>query len=67
MKQWIVNFKFKEAVASRYFQSTTVTAANIGLAVNRAWAIVKQREGVKGKRLKNVDISISLMQDISED
>lgn len=59
MKDWIVNFKFKEASASRYYQSASVTASDIGLAVKRAWSIVKQREGIKGKRLKTADISIT--------
>lgn len=65
-KQWLVNFKLKEIAASKYYQSASVEASDLGLAVRRAWAIVKKREGVKGKRLRNVDISVEELKESDE-
>lgn len=67
MKKYSVNFKLREVPASKYYQSVTVVANNIGLAVNRAWAEVKKRDGVKGRRIKNVDISVYQLDENSED
>jgi hypothetical protein len=58
MKKYSVNFKLREVPASKYYQSATVEASSIGLAVNRAWAEVKKRDGIKGKRIKNAEISV---------
>ncbi len=57
-KNWTVTFKFSQAAASRYWQSAEVEAYNFGMAVNRAWAIVKTRQGIKGKRLTQATISV---------
>lgn len=59
MKKWIVNFKLKEVAASKYYQSATVEASDMGLAVKRAWSMVKKREGVKGRRINSVDITVN--------
>jgi len=66
MKKYSVNFKLREVPASKYYQSATVEASNVGLAVNRAWAEVKKRDGIKGKRIKNVDISVYQLEDDGE-
>lgn len=57
-KTWIVNFKLKELSSSHYWQSAEVEATNVGLAVNRAWSIVKARPAVKGKRVNRVEITV---------
>ncbi len=56
-KHWTVTFKFSEAAASRYWQSAEVEASNFGLAVNRAWGVIKTRQGIKGKRLTQATIT----------
>lgn len=66
MKKWVVNFKLKEIAASKYYQSATVDATDLGLAVRRAWAMVKKREGIKGKRIKTVDIAVSELHESEE-
>lgn len=59
-KTWVVDFKIPQLSASHYWQSTEVKASNVGLAINRAWAIVKARPIVKGKRIKEATITIRL-------
>ena len=59
-KKWIIDFKLPQLSESRYWQSVEVEAANLGLAINRAWAIVKTRPAVKGKRIKEATISARL-------
>lgn len=59
-KNFNVTMKFPQASASRHWQSTDVQASNFGLAANRAWQTIKGRQGIKGKRLKSVTITITL-------
>lgn len=59
-KKFNVTMKFPEASASRHWQATTVEASNFGLAANRAWGEIKTRQGIKGKRLKTVTITITM-------
>lgn len=64
-KTWIVNFKLKELSASHWWQSVQVDASNIGLAINRGWAVVKTRPAVKGKRINKVEITAEICQNSS--
>jgi hypothetical protein len=57
-RNWIVDFKLPQLSASHYWHSVEVEASNIGLAVNRAWAEIKKRPAVKGRRIKDAQISI---------
>jgi hypothetical protein len=57
-KNWNVTFKLPQLVAHRAWQSTDVVAANFGLAVNRAWAVVKKRPEVKGRRIDECEIKV---------
>lgn len=63
-KKFNVTMKFPEASASRHWQATTVDASNFGLAANRAWQEIKTRQGIKGKRLKNVTINVQLLEEV---
>jgi hypothetical protein len=65
-KQWIVDFKLMQLSASHYWHSTEVEAPDIGLAVKRAWAIIKKKPAVKGKRLKEAQITIRLADNTEE-
>lgn len=55
-KNWVVNFTLPQLSASHHWHSTEVKAANIGLAVNRAWAVIKKKQSVKGRRLEEFRI-----------
>lgn len=57
-KNWIVDFKLPQLSASHYWFSVEVEASNVGLAVNRAWAEVKKRPAVKGRRIKDAQITV---------
>lgn len=57
-KTYIVDFKLPQLAAKSYWQSTEVEASNVGLAINRAWAIVKKRPAVKGRRIKEATITV---------
>jgi hypothetical protein len=57
-KNYVVDFKLPQLSASHYWHSVEVKASNIGLAVNRAWAEIKKRPAVKGRRLKEASIQI---------
>lgn len=52
-KDWTISFHINELPAAHCEQAVTVKAGNIGLAVNRAWAEVKKRSVVKGRRVKS--------------
>lgn len=56
-KTWLITFKLKELPASRYYQCVEIEASNLGMAINRAWAEVKQRPHVKGKRVTKGDVT----------
>lgn len=62
-KSWVVNFTLPQLSASSHWQSTEVKAANLGLAVNRAWTIVKTRPKVKGRRIEEFRIHGYLLKD----
>lgn len=58
VKTWNFFFKFPTAKAAHAEQIVTVKgASNLGLATNRAWAILKTRQGIKGGRLEQGSIS----------
>lgn len=57
-KNWIVDFKLPQLSASHYWHSVEVSASNIGLAINRAWAEVKKRPHVKGRRISEAQILV---------
>lgn len=57
-KNYVVDFKLPQLSASHYWHSVEVKASNIGLAVNRAWAEIKKRPAVKGRRLKEASIQV---------
>ena len=59
-KNWNITFKLPELPASRYYQAVTVKASNLGLAINRAWAEVKKRQHVKGRRVKQGQVSFEV-------
>lgn len=65
-KEYSVTFKLPQLPAAHCWQNTTVTAANFGNAANRAWAIIKKRPIVKGRRLKNTDIKIEIIGDSND-
>lgn len=56
-KKFIVDFDFRPMLASHYWQSVSVEASNLGLAINRAWAEVKTRPHVKGRRFEEGKIT----------
>lgn len=62
MKSWIIDFKLPQLSAAKYWHSVSVQAPDLGLAVKRGWAEIKKRPGVKGKRLKEATISISIIE-----
>jgi hypothetical protein len=61
-KEWIVDFKLMQLSASHYWHSVQVEAPDIGMAVKRAWALVKKKPQVKGKRLKEASVTIRLVE-----
>jgi len=59
-KRWNIRFLIYELPAAHAEQFVSVEAANMGLALNRGWAEVKKRAGVKGKRFRTGKITFSL-------
>jgi hypothetical protein len=59
-KSWTIDFKLPQLAAGHYWQSTTVEAPDLGLAIKRAWAEVKKRPSVKGKRIKQATIAVTV-------
>jgi hypothetical protein len=59
-KKFIATVKVPQLAASHYYHSTPVEAASIELALKRAWQIIKKRPHVKGKRIKQVQITLDL-------
>lgn len=58
IKVWNFFFKFPTAKAAHAEQLVTVKgASNLGLATNRAWSVLKKRQGIKGARLEEGSIS----------
>ena len=55
-KTFVVTFKLKELSASHYYHAVTVSANNVGRAIDLAWKEVKQRPSVKGKRIKKGEV-----------
>lgn len=66
-KTYTVHFELKELPAAHYWQSATVTASNPGLAANRAWALVKQKPGVKGRKITYGKISFQVQGETSDE
>lgn len=62
IKNWEISFKLEQLAAAHYWQSTTVEAPDLGLAIKRAWAIVKKRPAVKGKRVKTGSVSFKILE-----
>ena len=65
-KTWSVTFELKELPASHTWHSATVEASNIGLAINRAWAEVKTRHAVKGRRISYGKVMFEILKGASE-
>lgn len=59
-KAWVVNFKLPNLAASHYWQSVEIDAPDIGMAIKKAWAEVKKRPAVKGRRIKEAQITVNL-------
>ena len=59
-KRYNVQFEFRELSASHYRHFASVEAANLGLAINRAWAEVKKNQHVKGRRLSEGKITFTV-------
>jgi len=62
-KTWSITFKLPELSASHYWHNVSVDAANVGLAINRAWAEVKKRPAVKGRRVKMGEVKFEVLND----
>lgn len=65
-KKWIVDFNLVELKGGKNWQSIEVEAANPGNAVNRAWAEIRERNGVKGKRITEGTAKFRLEKDSGE-
>lgn len=59
-KNWTITFYVEQLAAAHAWQSTTVDASDLGLAIKRAWAIVKKRPAVKGRRVKSGSVKFTL-------
>ncbi len=65
-KNWLINFTLPQLSASHYYHGQVVQAANLGLAVNRAWSIVKKKPAVKGRRIEEFRIQGNVVKDTGE-
>lgn len=57
----IVGF-FPHIIAHRAYQSCDVDAANICAAPRRAMEVFKTRDGIKGRRIREVHLKIRLVE-----
>lgn len=59
-KTYVINFKLEQLPAAHYWQSAEVEATDLGQAVKKAFAIVKKRPAVKGRRIKTGSITFEV-------
>jgi hypothetical protein len=66
MKEFVVDFTFPEVSSGKMYQSSRQKATGMTTAVARAYKEVKQRPGIKGKRIHSVKISVVEIQALRE-
>lgn len=59
-KSFIITFKLPSLPSAHTWQSATVEASDIGLAIKRAWNIIKKRPIVKGRRIKQGEVKFEI-------
>ena len=69
-KKFSVTAHIPQAVAHRAFQNTEVSVPehlaegrDFGVAASRAWQIIREREGVKGKKITQVRFDVQFLTD----
>lgn len=58
MNRYQVTAKFPQALSKDTFQSVSVNAGSYALAANRGLKDLMKRDGIKGRRHKNVQVTI---------
>lgn len=66
MKTWEVYAHFPEVLAKHAFQTIRVQAGEFYTAANIAGRAIKKREGIKGKRIRRVKLSIVAVDTAAE-
>lgn len=66
MKAFAVVAEINEALVKHRIQAVTVKASGLGMAAHKAWQEIKKRDGVKGKRLSKLKLSIVAIEEQEE-
>ena len=66
-KKFTVIAHIPQLVSHRSYHSTTVVAGDFGLAAHRGFTKIKKMEGVKGKRIKEVTLKVTLQGDTNDE
>lgn len=57
-KAYAVVVEANELLVKNRIQTVTVRASGLGMAAHKAWQEIKKRDGVKGKRISKLKLSI---------
>jgi hypothetical protein len=60
-KTFSVVADFPEVLAKHHIQVVTVKAGSLELALKRGLAVIRKREGIKGRRISKVKVSAVLV------